>query len=294
MVDLKIFKCEDCSHIGPAVKKMHGAWYMLLPVWFIGLIISISVPWLGIPLLIGLYFQLRKDHCLSCGSMNVKRYFTEEELNSMNKEKEAEELRKMEEKRTIEMEKKNKEMLELDFKDGLNEFKRLKIKIIGGSGWGDMIDHQVDLRIMDESMDFFDFSLVQKKSVLYRDIRAVEIGGPGTVTSGPGISGGGFGAEGALTGMAIATVANILLTHSSTRTIVRILFDDSEVIFISSYFEPDAIRVVLSPLFVGLKSLNNEGGEKSMSKQLIELVGLRDSGVLSEEQYQKAVNKVVS
>lgn len=294
MADLKIFKCEDCSHIGPAVKRMHGAWYMLLPVWFVAVIISFAVPWLGIPLLIGLYFQLRKNHCTSCGSMNVKRYFTEDELDSMNKEKEAEELRKMEEKRQIEVRKQNKELLTMDFKNGLTGFKVLKVKIVGGSGWSDMVDHQVDLKIMDQSMDFFDFSLVQKKSVVYTDIRAVEIGGPGRVTSGPGISGGGFGAEGALTGMAIATVANILLTHSSTRTIVRVQFDDSEVIFVSSDLEPDAIRVVLSPLFVGLRSSNNENDEKSMPKQLAELAGLRDSGALSEEQYQRAVNKVVS
>lgn len=294
MADAKNFKCEDCSHIGPAVKRMHGAWYMLLPVWFIAIVIAIAIPLIGVPLLIGLYFQLRKNHCSSCGSMKVMRYYTEDELHSIKMQKEAKDLKKREELMRAEEQKRNKELLRQDFNDGYSESKKLKIKIVGGAGWGDMVDNQIDLKIMQKSMDFFDFGEGRKKSVSYADIRSVEIGGPGRVTSGPRISGGGFGAEGALTGMAIATVANILLTHSSTRTIVRIMLGDSEVIFISTDVEPEAMRMILSPLYVGLDSGGAVSGENNMSGQLVELAGLRDSGVINEEQYQKAVNKIVS
>ena len=130
----------------------------------------------------------------------------------------------------------------------------------------------------------------------YGEIRSIDIGGPGKVTSGGGFAGGGFG-EGALVGMGIATLANILTTHSSTKTYVRLLLEDAELILLSSDTEPDKMRILLSPLFVkSTKMLEHkpEIDSNSMTRQLVELKGLHESGALSDEQYKKAVDKIVT
>ena len=54
--------------------------------------------------------------------------------------------------------------------------------------------------------------------VPYGQVEHVEIGGPGLVRRGGGFVGGGFGARGAIEGMAIAAVLNALTTRTSIKT----------------------------------------------------------------------------
>lgn len=58
--------------------------------------------------------------------------------------------------------------------------------------------------------------------IVYTDVEHVEIGGPGLVRTGGGFVGGGFGAAGAIEGMAIASVLNALTTRTSIKTVVRL------------------------------------------------------------------------
>jgi hypothetical protein len=58
--------------------------------------------------------------------------------------------------------------------------------------------------------------------VHYSQVEVVDIGGPGLVRTGGGFVGGGFGATGAIEGMAVAAVLNALTTRTSIKTIVRI------------------------------------------------------------------------
>jgi hypothetical protein len=146
---------------------------------------------------------------------------------------------------------------------------------------------------MNGELRIYDWKRLEKKVIPFDQIRDVEIGGPGKVVNSPGISGGGFGAEGAMTGIALATVANLVLTSSSTRTIVRLLLDNAEVIFVSTDIEPDAMRTLLSSVFVHARNHSVTRAD-SISDQLAKLKGLYDSGALSDDQYRKAVDKIVS
>jgi hypothetical protein len=81
----------------------------------------------------------------------------------------------------------------------------------------------------------------------FTSVHAIEIGGPGAVTTSTGVIGGGFGIEGALQGMAIATVLNALTTQTTVNTIVHIDTDHGELFLHTSQIEPGALRLALSP-----------------------------------------------
>lgn len=80
----------------------------------------------------------------------------------------------------------------------------------------------------------------------------IEIGGPGAQTSSAGVMGGGFGLQGAATGIAIASAINLLTTRSSVNTLIRLATTDSELFLHTSAIEPTAARMHLSALFVKL------------------------------------------
>lgn len=85
------------------------------------------------------------------------------------------------------------------------------------------IGEQYDARFLEDRLAIFpQYSGEARAEVPYAEIEDVEIGGPGLVKSGGGFIGGGFGAVGALEGVAIASVLNALTTRTSITTIVRV------------------------------------------------------------------------
>jgi len=85
------------------------------------------------------------------------------------------------------------------------------------------------------------------------DLTGIEIGGPGKVTEGGGFFGGGFGLQGAATGMAIAGILNALSTRTTVLTVVALTAAKAEVWFAYTQSEPAALRVELSPVFVAIR-----------------------------------------
>lgn len=293
MAGKKIYKCEDCAFVGLSKMRFHGVLYVLLPLWLFMIIFSLFVPLIGVPAIIGALLFMRKPHCSSCGSMNVVRYFTEEEIQAAKQIK-ADSLKQQAELKRNEARKRYEiGLLKSEIDDVSDGSRVLKVRIVGGAGWERMHNVDVYLKISNKSIGFYDLNDASKVLVLCDQVRSVDVGGPGRVTSGPNIGGGGFGVEGAITGMAIATVANTLLTHSSTKTIVRILLDDSEIVFISSDVDLDSMRLILSPLYVAIGNMTS-GSNTSIVAQLSDLKGLRDSGALDDGQYQKAIEKILS
>lgn len=82
--------------------------------------------------------------------------------------------------------------------------------------------------------------------VPYGAIEDVEIGGPGLVRSGGGFVGGGFGAVGALEGMAIAAVLNALTARTAITTIIRVQAGNCELFLLWTKTTPDQLRIELS------------------------------------------------
>jgi hypothetical protein len=80
----------------------------------------------------------------------------------------------------------------------------------------------------------------------YKDALALEFSGPGAVTSGPTLFGGGFGLKGAAEGMIVASVLSALTTRTTIHTVIRYQAVNLEAFFFYSKATPDQLRVQLS------------------------------------------------
>lgn len=95
-----------------------------------------------------------------------------------------------------------------------------------------------------------------KFTIPYAEIASMDISGPGSVTRGGGFIGGGFGVEGALEGMAVATVLNALTTKTKIHTFISITTNIGELHLHYSGMEPGALRIALSPVVFALRRLD--------------------------------------
>jgi hypothetical protein len=93
-------------------------------------------------------------------------------------------------------------------------------------------------------------------SVPYVELASIDISGPGTTTTGGSFMGGGFGVEGALEGIAIATVLNTLTTKSKVHTFVSLITNIGELHLHYRGMEPGALRVALAPIYATLRRLD--------------------------------------
>ena len=102
-------------------------------------------------------------------------------------------------------------------------------------------------------------------SVPLLEVCTIEIAGPGTVTTGGGFAGGGFGVEGALEGIAIATVLNALTIKSKIHTLVTLTTNVGELHFHYSAMEPAALRMALAPTLTALRRLDPKWQETRLA-----------------------------
>ena len=174
--------------------------------------------------------------------------------------------------------------------------KTVNVRVLGGAGWEGHKDEPRLISLTDKSILLSDVKCQTQTEFAFENLLEIVIGGPGKETSNLGLMGGGFGVEGALKGMAAATIVNLLTTHSSTKTVLRITAKDSEVVLFTSDLEPDGARMFLSPAFLVLSKKQNStaGPSKSMSDELKELSNLKTSGVLSEEEFVLAKQKILA
>ena len=93
-------------------------------------------------------------------------------------------------------------------------------------------------------------------SVPLLEVCSIDISGPGTVTTGGGFAGGGFGVEGALQGIAVATVLNALTARSKIHTFVTVITNVGELHFHYAGMEPSALRVALASTYTALRRLD--------------------------------------
>ena len=104
----------------------------------------------------------------------------------------------------------------------------------------------------------------------YFELAELEITGPGTVTTGGGFVGGGFGVEGALQGMAISAILNGLTTRSKIHTFITLITNFGELHLHYDKMEPSALRVVLASVFQRMRSC-----DPNWRKQRIPVLAIR-------------------
>jgi hypothetical protein len=281
----KKYKCTDCSHVAVPEKKLHGAWIVFLPLGLIGVLFAIALPFVGVPALVIMYIFMRKNHCSSCGSMNVTRYISKNEIHEKH-EAEAEEKRRKEE---VELEeKRRREQAELERRQLKDESRRisegtphfiqsvtvrsvckpLEVVILGGTGWNEKKNTKFLLSMDASNIYMSDINTLTDVQISVAELREIDISGPGKVSGDAGVIGGGFGMEGAAKGIAIATVINLLTSYSNTKTIIRLTFQRSEIVMLTSQIEPNDARILLSPLFLKISHKQPEIGGVGISAEI--------------------------
>lgn len=131
-----------------------------------------------------------------------------------------------------------------------------------------------------------------------KDIELFDIGGKGLVTSGGGFSGGGFGAEGALLGMGVASVLNRLTTSKGIDTVVHIQARDREAWLQYPHETPDALRMRLAAALAAIDGARREAQgatprATSVTDELARLSELHSQGVLTANEYTAAKARLI-
>jgi hypothetical protein len=125
----------------------------------------------------------------------------------------------------------------------------------------------------------------------FSEMTGLELSGPGRVITGRRFFGGGFGFEGALEGMAIASALSAATRKASVNSLLRIGSIRGEFLFHHGELTPEALRRRFSPAFTG-----HEAAERRRSVpqaddpvgQLERLDALRKSGAITEQEFQAA------
>jgi hypothetical protein len=154
-----------------------------------------------------------------------------------------------------------------------------------------------DVRFLeDRVLVFASHGVVVLAEVPYSEVEDVEIGGPGLVKTGGGFVGGGFGAKGAIEGMAIATVLNALTTRTSITTVVRLTGTGCELFLLHNKLTPEQLRIAMSrPLGAirtaratqAARAIQHEAPAKTMSpvEELSRLADMLGKGLLNREEF---------
>ncbi|SFM21915.1 SHOCT domain-containing protein [Halopseudomonas yangmingensis] len=164
----------------------------------------------------------------------------------------------------------------------------LKVVVQGGSGWEQLSGKSLVLSLATDILYLTDLDELQEYLIPYDSITDLGISGPGTLTKGGGAMGGGFGVEGFLAGAAAATIINMLTTHTTTKTIVRISSNRQELFLLSSTKDPEEMRQYLSPIYTRLPPADSRPyltGKSNVVQELINLNELRQSGVINEDEF---------
>jgi hypothetical protein len=169
----------------------------------------------------------------------------------------------------------------------------VEVIILGGAGWEIMTNRKFVISMDASTIYMSDLESLIDTSISIDTLEEINISGPGKVTNNAGVIGGGFGAEGALKGIAIANVVNMLTTYSSTKTFIRLGFRSSEIVMLTSQIEPDKARVLLSPLFLKINRRPKEKTSPGASDEIKKLHELKQDGVITDSEFNKLMSKLI-
>jgi len=145
---------------------------------------------------------------------------------------------------------------------------------------------------------------VPQVAIPYSEIEDVEIGGPGIVKSGGGFVGGGFGASGAIEGMAIASILNGLTSRTSIKTILRVQGTGLELFLLHPGMTPEKLRIELSRPLVAIRSARASSAPRSIQEkeaarsaspidELTKLADMLEKGLLTRDEFDLMKAKLI-
>jgi hypothetical protein len=164
--------------------------------------------------------------------------------------------------------------------------------VLGGYGYRLTAGREATVDFLADSIAFYVNSMVGAADarITYPEVVSIQIEGPGAVSRGGGFIGGGFGFEGALEGIAIASVLNALTTKTKIHTFIQILGDVGEVFLHYGSLEPGALRIAMSPVFVQLRKLDHA----HISGRIARLEALRRRDVINDGELARLTAQLTS
>jgi hypothetical protein len=182
-----------------------------------------------------------------------------------------------------------------------------RVRLLGGYApdTGLVIGEPYDARFLEDRLAIFPpYSGEALAQVWYSEVEDIEIGGPGLVKSGGGFIGGGFGAAGALEGMAIASVLNALTTRTSITTIVRIQGKSCELFLLHTRSTPEQLRIEMSRALGAIRATraaaaqDAEANQRSTTpaspvEELTKLADMLQGGLLTREEFEQLKAKLL-
>lgn len=163
--------------------------------------------------------------------------------------------------------------------------------VLGGAGYALRVGSEITVAFeRDRALLWPDTGRADIETIPYVEIKSITIGGPGSVTTGGGFIGGGFGVEGALEGMAIALVLNALTTRAKIHTMIEIITLRGEIFLHYGKMESTALRIYLSPVFACLRDLDVSW----VTDQLERMAALRDRQILSEDEFARLKQRLLA
>lgn len=175
--------------------------------------------------------------------------------------------------------------------------------LLGGYGPSDhvVVGQRYDVRFLDDRLVACP---CQRAEILlqlpYISIEDVEIGGPGLVRSGGGFYGGGFGAVGALEGMAVAAVLNALTTRTTITTVIRVQTASCELFLMHNQLTPQQVRIALSRPLGSIRAAQPSSSaavspsSASPVEELSKLASMLDTGLLTREEFDRLKARLLS
>lgn len=128
-------------------------------------------------------------------------------------------------------------------------------------------------------------------SLPYEELTNIDLGG-GAQTTGRTYFGGGFGFQGAVEGMLIASALSRASQKTTINTGMHIAGVNGELLLHHGQYEPQAIRKMLSPLWVRWEAAKRKATPPAHASRsddplaLLERLGeLREAGVLTDEEF---------
>jgi len=185
--------------------------------------------------------------------------------------------------------------------DGLVEYEFIipDLVVADGIGWAPPIGSTVHLVVFDAHLEL-SRSMYEQQGVVeipFSSLWDVEIEG-GTNSGGGGFFGGGFGAAGAIEGMAIATVLNRLTTKVTQWATITIIADGGSVVLVQNGGDVGTLRrklrvlrdaAVAAPTQSAIETSQPDPTDTSdMVSSLERLARLHESGVLNDAEFQRA------
>lgn len=122
----------------------------------------------------------------------------------------------------------------------------------------------------------------------YFELVEFNITGPGSVSTGGGFIGGGFGVEGAIEGVAIAAVLNALTTKTKIHTFITLITNFGELHLHYDKMEPAVMRVALASVFLRMRSWSPQWREHRLSV----LESAKAIGQIDEFQFAELVSRL--